>query len=88
MSTCRHCGQALNISQRDDEVNPKYKSCPSCSTNHGEEHIFYRHPEAFGTSERRVSPTTPDGAQSYCTRCRSGRTGPYSDAIKCSQIKT
>lgn len=85
MSVCKHCGKPLNQSQYDDSHT--LKSCPSCSSNDGMEHIFYRYPAEFGTSDKRISIATPDGAQSYCIRCRSDKNGgPYQNAVKCSQL--
>ena len=44
----------------------KYKSCPKCSKLNGQQHVFFPYPSSFGTSEKRVTYNTPDGAQSYC----------------------
>lgn len=84
MSNCHHCGELLKKSQYRN--NKTYKSCPHCSTLDGEEHIYYKYPESFGTTILRVTPNVPDGAQSYCTRCRGVENGPYADGIKCSDL--
>ena len=79
---CKYCNEQLNESQ----YKGKYKSCPRCSTNEGEEHIFYPYPSAFGTTPKRASSNQPDGPQSYCTNCRSSGEGPYVDGKKCSDL--
>lgn len=86
MNICASCGKPLNKSQFSK--NRDYKSCPNCSVNNGMEHVFYPYPTNFGTTQLRITPKTPDGAQSYCYRCRGGDEGPYEDGILCSQISS
>lgn len=81
---CRHCGQPLHESQYAD--GETLKSCPKCSAEDGEEHIFYPYPGRFGQSEKRSSVSTPDGAQSWCTRCRGNWFGPHPDGKRCSEV--
>lgn len=83
MYNCQYCGKPLNESQY--RQNRAYKSCPKCSTEDAE-HIYYPYPDSFGTTPSRVSCNTPDGAQSYCTRCRSGDLGPFPGGRKCSDF--
>ena len=45
---CTCCGKQLNKSIYKDGKN--YKSCPKCSSNNGDQHVFYRYPERFGTT--------------------------------------
>lgn len=80
MKKCKHCGRPLNEAQERGD----YKSCPHCSQN-SDEHIFY--PKAkFGWTEKRVTPNNPTGIQSWCAACRGNHIGPYSDAVKCSEL--
>ena len=67
---CGDCGKPLNRSLYS--ADEQLKSCPNCSAEAGY-HLFYRHPEAFGTSDARTSDTTPDGVQSHCEACRDNR---------------
>lgn len=64
-----------------------YKSCPACSNNAGED-IFYRCPEDFGTTKKRISSNNPAGLQSYCSKCRSNKQGPHENAITCSELSS
>lgn len=72
MANCKHCGRPLNESQFRD--NNRYKSCPKCSQDQGEYHVFYPCPDNFGVSDKRVTDSCPQGYQSYCTACRGGDT--------------
>jgi hypothetical protein len=85
MSLCKHCGKPLNQSQyrRRDRT---YKSCPRCSVEDGEEHIYYEYPSCFGTTPLRSTESTPDGAQSYCQLCRGGKRCPHQNHFRCSQL--
>ncbi len=66
---CSHCGKPLNRSYYS--ADGRLKSCPNCSAEPGsEQHIFYDHPRAFGTTDARSNDSTPDGVQSYCLECR------------------
>jgi hypothetical protein len=82
-ATCRACGERLNESQWS--TSRTWKSCPKCSARDGSQHIFYEYPDAFGTTEHRVSEASPDGAQSYCEACRTkgehARPLPCADAV-------
>jgi hypothetical protein len=82
-ASCIHCKQPLNRSQYSE--GKRMKSCPKCSSSDGAEHIFYEYPVAFGQSEARVSEGTPDGAQSYCSTCRTND-DPVHAARRCSTI--
>ncbi|CAM3211893.1 phage FluMu protein Com [Sporolactobacillus spathodeae] len=79
---CAYCGKPLNEAQS----RPEFKSCPRCSTNDGNEHIYYPYSEAFGTTEKRVTRKNKDGIQSYCTRCRGNDEGPHNGAKRCSEL--
>ena len=68
---CQHCQDVLNKAQF--RSNREMKSCPNCSKSNGEYHVYYPYPEAFGTTEKRVTANNPDGPQSYCTDCRGGQ---------------
>jgi hypothetical protein len=72
-STCPHCANALNRARYS--ADKSLKSCPRCSVEHGV-HVFHAHPDAFGTTDARVTDATPDGVQSYCSACRIGETPP------------
>lgn len=79
---CKHCGLPLDEAQESGN----YKSCPHCSQNDGTEHIFYPK-SSFGKTDRRITQNNPDGIQSWCTRCRGNEEGPYSNGIKCSELR-
>lgn len=68
---CNYCSKPLNQSQYNEERN--MKSCPNCSTNNGDEHVFYEYPLAFGNTPTRETVTNPDGPQSYCIACRGNQ---------------
>ncbi|HHV29571.1 MAG TPA: hypothetical protein GXX73_08250 [Clostridium sp.] len=80
---CTHCGRPLNESQYRN--NKQYKSCPNCSKKNGQEHVYYEYPSNFGTTLRRASANSPEGAQSYCVPCRS-ESGIASGGILCSEL--
>lgn len=86
MASCSCCGRSLTDAQFLIIDNTIYKSCPECSKQVGE-HVFYKCPEAFGTTPKRITQQNPMGLQSYCGPCRSNKTGPHNDCIKCSAIK-
>lgn len=69
MSNCKICGRPLKESQWRENRN--YKSCPKCSQDNGEVHVYYAFPEDFGTTEARVTLSNPEGAQSHCGICRN-----------------
>lgn len=65
---CRVCGKKLSDAQY--AMGERYKSCPKCSVINGEEHVFFRYPEGFGESDKRITTNHPHGAQSYCSTHR------------------
>jgi hypothetical protein len=81
--TCSNCNRPLNESIFNDDRTKK--SCPSCSTKNGVEHVFYDYPEAFGITDRRISINNPDGPQSYCTPCRGDKDSEYRSEL-CSNV--
>lgn len=81
---CKHCDKLLKLSQY--KQNDTWKSCPNCSRANGQMHVFYRYPDKFGTTAQRSSPSHPEGAQSYCTCCRSDKVADLSQAKTCDQI--
>lgn len=80
---CIICGEPLKEAQWRNKN--QYKSCPRCSTNNGKEHVYYKFPDAFGTTERRKTYNHPEGPQSYCVSCRS-RSESTANKIFCSQF--
>lgn len=86
MKICKHCGIELNKALYSQDH--KYKSCPKCSVNDGNEHIFLPYPEYFGVTKSRKTKANPDGAQSYCVLHRGD---PKSEIplehFKCSKIE-
>lgn len=86
MARCKTCKNKLNEAQYALIKGEIYKSCPQCSTNNGEKHCFYKCPDDFGQTERRISLNNPLGLQSYCSRCRANHTGPHDGAILCSGL--
>ena len=82
-SKCISCDKPLNSTQwRRDK---QYKSCPKCSTENGNEHVYYEYPNAFGITEKRKSNKHPEGPQSHCVVCR-GRGIPPNNQILCRQL--
>lgn len=86
MTVCAFCGNPLPEAQYLLVNDTVYKSCPSCSVE-SKQHIHYFCPEAFGTTERRITANNPMGLQSHCAKCRSKHKGPHENAFPCSQIK-
>lgn len=81
---CKVCGKLLSSSQYS--LDKKYKSCPRCSQENGDEHVYYEYPECFGTTLKRSSSNSPEGAQSYCESCRFDK--EYNEEkLLCSEIK-
>ena len=66
---CERCGAPLNESQYN--ATETLKSCPKCSTIDGRQHVYYKNPEAFGTTDLRSTMSRPAGEQSWCTACRA-----------------
>lgn len=65
---CEHCSEPLNRSVYNK--GNTLKSCPRCSKANGQYHVFHPYPGDFGTTEKRASSNSPEGAQSYCVTCR------------------
>ena len=78
---CQHCNKPLNVTQFN--VNRTKKSCPLCSNNNGNTHVYYDYPKAFGTTEKRATSQNPDGPQSYCTPCRGNQDTSYQSYVCC-----
>ncbi len=76
---CVHCHNPLNSSQFRN--NGTLKSCPNCSTNNGQEHVYYPYPNAFGTTPLRASDRHPEGPQSYCVACRGGQSPDFEPTL-------
>lgn len=79
---CKHCGIDLDTSKYN--VDRTLKSCPRCSRANGEYHVFHHYPANFGTSDKRSSSFSPEGAQSYCTNCRGDN--PPQIGILCKDV--
>jgi hypothetical protein len=75
---CKSCNKTLSESQH--KKGKTLKPCPQCSVNNGEYHVYYDYPVAFGTTPKRATQNSPEGAQSYCTSCR-GNQEPSSTPI-------
>ena len=80
---CQHCRRPLNEAQW--RLNNAFKSCPKCSTNNGLEHVYYRYPDNFGTTQHRSSSAHPEGPQSHCVTCRSNST-PITSGSLCREL--
>ena len=72
---CRVCQKLLNKSQF--KSNRRWKSCPKCSTENGDVHIYFEYPKYFGQTNARVNQNNFDGAQSYCKKCRGNLIGHF-----------
>lgn len=81
---CRICKKPLNASQWSEAED--MKSCPRCSTTHGEKHVFYAFPDSFGETPARASAVHPDGPQSYCISCRAGHEPQFGEALYCDEV--
>ncbi len=84
---CGSCGRPLKESQWITIDAERYKSCPKCSVDNENVHVFFPYPEYFGTTPKRVSRPNPDGPQSYCVACRSGSV-PTTTGILCNDIES
>jgi len=84
--TCRNCGRSLSYVQWAGV--DRWKSCPRCSTRNGTEHVFYRYPEAFGTTPARATYHHPEGPQSYCSPCRGTGEPDLSASRLCSDVNS
>lgn len=80
---CKVCGQPLNETQWRKEK--QYKSCPKCSVDNGDEHVYYEYPAYFGMTPKRSTTNNPDGPQSYCTSCR-GTGGTTGNKVLCNEL--
>ena len=69
---CTHCKKNLSTSVYNKDKT--LKSCPRCSQANGQYHVFHPYPAAFGTTDKRSTGSSPEGAQSYCTKCRGNYT--------------
>ena len=85
MENCEFCGNPLSDAQYLLVKDVVYKSCPNCSVD-STQHIHYLCPDAFGTTEKRITSNNPMGLQSHCAKCRSNKIGPHENAFACSQI--
>lgn len=65
---CKFCNKPLNEAQY--KRGKTLKSCPRCSVSNGDYHVYYAYPSTFGTTLKRSTRNSPEGAQSYCTACR------------------
>lgn len=81
---CKFCKKPLKNSQYNKDKF--YKSCPKCSQLNGEQHIYYEYPMYFGTTKKRSSLSSPEGAQSYCEMCRFDKKS-YPKYILCKDIE-
>ncbi len=89
--SCNFCGGRLNngmLRKQEPGSGRKFKSCPNCSTTHGEEHIFHPYPADFGNTPARVTAANPDGHQSYCRNCRALDTGIASENYQKWKVRT
>lgn len=86
MKICQICDKEISEAKYALIKGNIYKSCPGCSRNHGE-HIFYKCPEDFGMTKKRITKNNPLGLQSHCSKCRAGRVGIHTNAIKCSELE-
>lgn len=81
---CKVCNRPLNESQFNSKKT--FKSCPKCSIENGEEHVYYDYPIAFGTTRKRISHKNPDGPQSYCIPCRGNQKSTLRKYL-CSELR-
>ena len=84
MSKCNCCNNILADSIYLLLNEQCYKSCPKCSQRVGQ-HVFYHCPDKFGSTSARASENSPMGIQSQCSKCRSNKNGPHTDALICSK---
>lgn len=86
MTLCPNCQTVLRASvKKKASDGTLYKSCPECSGAAGM-HVFYPfeayNENAFGTSDKRVSPNKPEGDQSWCIPCRGLKKGEHSPGLR------
>lgn len=84
MEKCKHCEQPISESQY--KKDKQYKSCPGCSFEDGQEHIYYLYPDEFGITPLRSSQKSPEGAQSYCRSCRANNPPIHDGNKRCSEL--
>lgn len=82
---CIICHRPLHESQYANEHT--LKSCPRCSMQNGEEHIYWDYPSAYGTSDRRRTVRHSEGPQSYCTPHRGNEGICREGGIRCSEVE-
>ncbi|MCH1923369.1 hypothetical protein L9G74_03360 [Shewanella sp. C32] len=84
---CKICGKPLKQAQWKN--NNTLKSCPHCSLENGEQHVYYAYPDRFGETPKRATPKHPEGPQSHCTECRPKHPAPspHEGAIYCEELK-
>lgn len=83
MPNCTVCGRPLKEAQFRE--NERYKACPNCSKENGEQHVYYECSGEFGTTEACETSTNPNGYKSHCTTCR-GKGNVYGHRILCSEF--
>jgi hypothetical protein len=64
---CKACYKPLENAVYAEKRN--WKSCPQCSAQNGEFHVFYEYPRAFATTETK---SAAKGAKGLCNACRDG----------------
>ena len=80
MKNCNDCGKPLNKSLYSNGL----KSCPKCSVENENYHVFHSYPLKFGETETRATKNSPNGAQSHCTSCRANN--PASTGTRCRDV--
>lgn len=83
MTKCTHCNKLLKDAQYRN--NNTLKSCPKCSQDDSQEHIYYPYPDAYGVSEPRSTKNHPEGPQSQCESCRWSTQQKFTPA-RCSSL--
>lgn len=86
MANCNYCEHLIADAQYLLVKNTVYKSCPDCSKQRNE-HVFYKCPDSFGITPKRITSQNPMGLQSHCSPCRSNKKGPHKDALLCADAK-
>lgn len=91
--SCSVCNQKLNSGMiRKVKDGKKYKTCPHCTAQNGNEHVYHEYPSEFTTSERRKSSNNIEGWQSWCNSCRTlpknSPSNNYKNGLTCSAFVT
>jgi len=81
---CKHCQKPLATGIF--KQNRTFKSCPNCSKNNGQYHVYYPYSAAFGTTPKRSTGVNPDGPQSHCIDCRGGQSPHSFPPILCNNV--